>query len=301
VSKLISYTFTVLRYVHDITAGEFLNVGVVVYAPEARFLMARTRTTYGRLTKVFPDANGDAFKRIIGHVESAIETAAARLDDLFPESGASALDFAFRVLPQDDNSLQWSPLGSGRTSNPEKELDVLFERMVTRHETKGTYERRNEDEVWKSFSRSLQKRNLLSRLQAKEIVASADSKTFGHAWKNGIWHCLEPISFDLVDPERIHNKALRWLGQMAALQGATEPFKLYMLIGEPQHEHVQASYLKARRILESMPGNKEIFTEAQADDLSLLVEHDVLHHAVSGPEAALSYLPVAGYLPKPDK
>ena len=37
-----NYTFTVLRYVHDITTGEFVNVGVVLHAPKAKFLRAKT-------------------------------------------------------------------------------------------------------------------------------------------------------------------------------------------------------------------------------------------------------------------
>lgn len=27
------YTYSVLRYVHDVTSGEFVNVGVVLYSP----------------------------------------------------------------------------------------------------------------------------------------------------------------------------------------------------------------------------------------------------------------------------
>jgi hypothetical protein len=44
----------------------------------------------------------------------------------------------------------------------------------------------------------------------REIVADADTKTFSKAWKNGVWHCLEPVSFDLVDGSSIHAKAHRY-------------------------------------------------------------------------------------------
>jgi hypothetical protein len=30
-----TYSFTILRYVHDIATGEFVNMGVALYAPEA--------------------------------------------------------------------------------------------------------------------------------------------------------------------------------------------------------------------------------------------------------------------------
>ena len=43
-----SYTYCVLRYVHDTTSNEFVNVGVVLYAPKAKYLSALCRTTTAR-------------------------------------------------------------------------------------------------------------------------------------------------------------------------------------------------------------------------------------------------------------
>jgi hypothetical protein len=48
---------TLLRYVHDVASGEFANVGVVLYSPEARFTGALCRDTHGRISKMFPDMN----------------------------------------------------------------------------------------------------------------------------------------------------------------------------------------------------------------------------------------------------
>jgi len=172
-------------------------------------------------------------------------------------------------------SLQWSALGSGQANDLDKEVDYLFERMVAEHEQRS--ETRGEDDVWKSFSRALQKRNLLAQLQYKKIVGKADSLESEHAWKNGIWHCLERVSFDLADGERIRTKALRWVGQMTALQDAEDRFKLYLLIGEPSRNSVFEHYVRARRILETMPGNTAIYTEAQAEQLSEHVEREMAH------------------------
>ena len=48
------YTYTILRYVHDTSTGEFANVGVVLSSPEAHYANAILRPTYGRLSKMFP-------------------------------------------------------------------------------------------------------------------------------------------------------------------------------------------------------------------------------------------------------
>jgi hypothetical protein len=35
-----TYSFVVLQYAHDVVSGEFVNVGVAVYAPEAKYIGA---------------------------------------------------------------------------------------------------------------------------------------------------------------------------------------------------------------------------------------------------------------------
>jgi hypothetical protein len=44
----VPYTYTVLRYVHDVMTGEFVNVGLVMHVPSRQQVLARTRTTFGR-------------------------------------------------------------------------------------------------------------------------------------------------------------------------------------------------------------------------------------------------------------
>jgi hypothetical protein len=64
-SERTNYTFTVLRYVHDITTCEFVNVGVVLHAPKAKFLRAKMRETYDRISRFFPGAHGEHIKRVM--------------------------------------------------------------------------------------------------------------------------------------------------------------------------------------------------------------------------------------------
>jgi hypothetical protein len=277
-SELTNYTYTVLRYVHDISTGEFVNVGVVLHAPQMAFLKAKMRSTYGRLTRVFPDVDGDAFKRTISSVENAIANAGERLDGLFPEQGASVMELATRALAHDDSSLQWSPLGSGRTRDPSQELERLFDKLVLRYERSGGKESRSDADVWKEFCRIFQRRQLLAKLERIEIVSDVDRMTFDHAWKNSKWHCLQPVSFDLSESESIHLKATRWLGQMTALAGASDPFKVYLLVGEPRRSEVRHDYERALRILQKMPVSNEIVPESAAEDLAVRIEADVRRH-----------------------
>jgi len=261
-----AYTYTVLRYIHDITTSEFVNVGAAIYAPEARYASAICRTTYGRLTKVFPGMDGEAFKGLMRFIQSRFEEIGDKLKSELPLEGqpVSVLDFAHKILPPDDSSLQWSPLGSGLTENPSRTLEALFDRFVTRYDERPPIETRTDEDVWRKYKRNLEARHVLKHLQPKKIAVQDDEVEFEHAWKNEVWHCLEPLSFDLVSPDSIKRKAHEWLGQIQSVKEASERFKLYLLLGEPQQDELKSAFENAVSILGKVPVEKEIVREQNA-------------------------------------
>ncbi len=275
-----TYTYSMLRYVHDVTSGEFVNVGVVLYSPEARYLSALCRTTYARLSNVFPGVNAEHFKSLMRYIQSRLEEQGERVSGELPfTTPSSVIEFAHAVLPHDDSSLQWSPVGSGRTGNPSKTLEHLFDRMVMRYEEKPTRAVRSDEDVWRIFRRNLEERSLLKHLQPKRIAVQDDEIEFQHAWKNGKWHCFEPLSFDLAGAESIRDKAHRWLGQIASLQGAADAFKVYFLVGAPQLDELRPAYANAMSILRKIPVETEIVQEQDASTLAAQIEKEVASHA----------------------
>ena len=131
----IAYSFVALRYVHDIMTGEFINIGVALYAPESRFIGGLCNTRYGRLSKMFGDIDGDYFRSLMRHIKSRFNEIGTKLRDELPLYGypADILEIAKSILPIDDSSLQWSEVGGGQTEDPAKTLEYLFERMVERY------------------------------------------------------------------------------------------------------------------------------------------------------------------------
>jgi hypothetical protein len=280
--KLYSYTYCVLRYVHDTASGEFVNVGVVLYAPEQRYLSALCRTTYGRLSRIFPGVNAEHFKSLMRYIQAKLEEQGTRVGSELPlTEHSNVLEFAHAILPRDDSSLQWSPAGSGRTDNPSQTLEHLYERLVMRYEERQPAAVRSDEDIWRNFKRKLEERQVLQHFQPKKISVQDDDIEFQYAWKNGVWHCLEPLSFDLTAAESIREKAHRWLGQIASLQGTTDPFKVYLLIGAPQQEQLQPAFLKAMSILRKIPGDKEIVLEQEASDLAARIAKEVEAHPQS--------------------
>lgn len=277
------YTYTVLRYVHDPLTAEFVNVGLVVHFPESSLgsviLKSNTRTTIGRMREMFPDLDRTAFSaamrtinRMLGRLTDQISK-----DGMF-ETRGDALTFARQVLPSDDSSLQWSPVGSGLTANPDEAFKRLFSRYVTKYDTQNAA-RRSDEEIWKPVRQRLEERHLSVPLEPKTIVGGDDEIAFQHAWKNGAWHVYEPVSFDLADADGIYRKAHRWLGALASVApDAVEKFHPYFITGAPSNPTLESAYQRALKILRKSPGNVEVFEESEIERLVDRIEDELRAH-----------------------
>ncbi len=121
-----SYDYAVVRVVPDLDRGEFLNVGVVLFAKTARALLSRTALDDDRLAQLAP---GLASAPIREHL-AAFERIAAGGDDAGPIGRLSPSQrFHWLVSPR-STMIQTSPVHSGLCLDPALELDRLFERLV---------------------------------------------------------------------------------------------------------------------------------------------------------------------------
>ena len=274
-----AYTFTVLRYIHDTTTGEFLNVGVALHAPGHRYANAVCRNTYGRLSKVFPGINGEHFRSLMRYIQARLEELGEQLASELPLKRIESIqDLTRQVLPPDDSTLQWSPMGVGFTKDPAATLEQLYERLVTRYEERALRENRSDDDVWRHFKRTLETNQLLHHLSPRRIAVADDDIEFSYTWQNGILHCLEPISFDLSMPESIRDKAHKWLGRMTSVEASADLFRVYFLVGAPHEEDLHDAYANAISILRKSKVDTRIFDEHQVDELSRLLTEEVAQH-----------------------
>jgi hypothetical protein len=271
-----SYSFSVLRYVHDPVTKEFLNVGVVVYSGQARFLRAACDINYGRITRMFARIDGHRFRQMIRFLQDKLNSLGDQLPSELPfEPGLAIEALLGRVLPSDDSSFQFSSAGVGLASDLERVLGELYDRYVDRYSTPTDVPHRDDEEIWRVFREPLERRQLASRLSPKRIVAQNYEYEFEHAWKNGAWHLYEPVSFDLVEANSILEKANRWVGRATSLSDSKEKFHIHMLLGEPQDSSLRSAFVKARNILNKMPGQKEFVRESEAEDFAEEVAREI--------------------------
>lgn len=275
-----AYSFVVLRYVHDVMTGEFVNVGVALYAPEARYAGGLCNTRYGRVARMFGEVDGDYFRGLMRYIEAQFEELGYRLRNELPmfEKPADILEIAKSILPPDDSSLQWSEPGGGQTEDPAKTLEDIFERMVARYEGRVPHHARDDADVWRVFKKEFETRKVLSRLRPKRISTENYDYEFEHAWENQNWHVIEPVSFDLQEADSILDKANRWLGRATTLRDSSDTFKLHLLLGEPSLEKHRSTFIRAENILNKIPGDKEFVREHDASKFSEDLAREMLSH-----------------------
>lgn len=275
-----TYSFTILRYVHDIATGEFVNMGVALYAPEASYVSAICNPRYGRLSKLFLDVNGEHLRSLMRFIQARFEEHAAKLNSELALEGKpkSVMEIAASILPRDDSSLQWSDPGGGITEDPAATLEQLYTRLVEKYEQRAQVPSRTDDDVWRAYRKELESKQVLARLQPKRIVAKDYDHEFDHAWKNGVWNLFQPVSMDLLDADSILDKANRWLGRATNLKDSEDKFRLWMLIGEPRIEKLKPAYTKALNILNKMPVKKDFVTEQEAPKFSQELAQEMAKH-----------------------
>lgn len=274
-----NYSIMTLRYVHDVVTGEFANIGVVLYAPGQRFLEARFATSYERLNAIFLKIDHLHFRALMRYMTNRFEELGAEIRDGLNVPPVNALpEMVKQVLPPDDSSLQWSQPGGGITDDPARALGETYKRLVERFIAGAAQVSRTNEEIAKPFKAKLGK--MVERLSEKAIETKDYQYNFQLAWKNDIWHLYEPVSFDLVDPDSIREKANRWLGRGVALNDAREKekFKIHFLVGEPRQPGTEGAFENALHLLQKIPGQKQLVRENEMEHFAEQVTEEIVNH-----------------------
>ena len=277
----VPYSFSVLRYVHDAVTQEFVNVGVAVFSPQAGYLRAQCTTSYARITHMFQKIDGPFFRESARYIQAQICLLGREFESALPFDKAPTIEMVLaRVLPPDDSALQFSRPGVGLSEDLDKTLLQLFQRHVEQYAASGEMPRRSDDDIWRVFREPLDRALITPRLKPKRIVAPNYEYEFERSWKNDIWHVYEPVSFDMVEAASMLDKANRWVGRATSLMDSPDPFRIYMLLGEPTDDRLKTAFVKAQNILNKMPVKKEFIRESEAEAFAEEVAKEVQGHPV---------------------
>ena len=272
----------VLRYVHDLTTQEFVNVGVVLLCPDLAFVGAKFLPSWTRVTQMFPDADVVHLRRITSRVSGVLDGWAERwrtelrLSD--PPSSVSLL-VAELAPPQDSGLLLSEPI-AGVTGDAERTLSELFARYVGRFLTKRPADTREDADIWRGFSEKFPSMYVHS-LQPHRVATPRYAYEFQHAWQNGVWNAAQPLSLDLQESRTILEKACTWVGRIKALEVSPDRFHVAFLVGLPGSDKPRQVQQAARNgadlIAEQLDGIAEVFKENDAARLATKIVDDIQH------------------------
>lgn len=275
-----SYHFRILRYVHDVSTEEFVNIGVVMWMPECSQLIFRLNTRFGRLSRFFTNFDGDGYCQMVRNFQYVFDEIAKNLPqlDMLTDTPRNTYEIFDELVREDDSCFQWSPVMYGITANPEEQLNELFEEFVTFHESLGHRRPprpRNESMIWKTVYQALKAHHLDSHVELGFTMKSASYEhSFRMGWNNGIRQVLEPISLGLRNPGQIIDKAHTWSGRLLNLSTGNE-FGCTAVLA-PRAEHVdRIAFNDGLQILKEAPSMREVITEDKVNDYMSEIKKDL--------------------------
>ena len=121
-----SFDFATIRVVPRVDREEFVNVGVIVFCLEQKFLQARVQLDEARLKALWPGLDVVLIRQ---HLDAFVDICAGN-KEAGPIAQLSVRErFHWLVAPR-STVIQCSPVHSGICESPKKVLEEVFQRMV---------------------------------------------------------------------------------------------------------------------------------------------------------------------------
>jgi len=267
---MIKYQYQVLRYIHDQFTGEFGNLGIILYAPEAKFLCCKVTSRYARLSDFFGDINGQFLINSIRHLETAINKIGTNIDEYLKEhslEGSPLTAITASILPKDDSALQLTNTFFGLDIDSEIAIESLYERIIERYYSEDQSTPHTDAYAWsKYYKKYFDDYGITKQLKKHSIVTEKDSIDFDKAWKNGVWNCYQPLSLDLKSEDAIKNKVYKWSGIIKALETSKEEIHLYFLTTTPNIHTELSSFINETLTVNEKALSVEVISENNAED-----------------------------------
>lgn len=284
-----SFSYCVLRYVHDPSAGESMNVGVLVYSKEASFLDAHVAFSYQRLSDAFSGFDGDGYRRSLKSFIDAISLFREQVFTALPYPDGvpkDAEEVIKRIWPDQQLSFVAGATAHGRSDDMPGTLHVLYDRFIASQYDRLRDERRTDEQVWETYRERLQG-TVVPRALRTVTFRTENLEASFYGFKNERWHLFQPLSLDYVRESSIKRKAKEFLGEFVELTDNEEVDggKLYLLLGSPSHDRFKKAYESAKQILRKIPLNFEFVEEADADMFAVTMDDYVREHLGLTPES----------------
>lgn len=272
-----AYQFSYLRYIHDVSTEEFVNIGIVMFIPSERKFLFRLTEHYARLSEFYLDFNGENYKYLLRSLKARLNSTQG-FD--FPNKITDIAEILPKIVPIESGCFQWSSTMSGAVEKPEQRLEKLFAKVITAHERSKTRNRREDKDIAENFSRFLRKKGLLDSVKSNVPVFNRNlnfSYQFKYGWQNGKQQFAEPISLDYKNKKDLENKVSSFIGDMFSLKDSEE-FQVTGIVAPPVKDELKEDFENAVERLKQVPQIREVILEEQIPEFIPKMEKDISNH-----------------------
>jgi hypothetical protein len=275
----VPFKAVVLRYSYDVVTDEWLNLGVVLVCPARHFIGFQFIPSFSRITAAFPRADAVHLRRLCGVIEDRCLELQARASTEF-DFDNDPFSLLGSILPVDDSGLRFSEPFHGLCVNPNETLAAQFERYVMRSVETKKRTGRHEVDVWRDFAARLSDARVLRSLTSVTLAHRDYKLEFEHAWKNGHWNAVQPVAFDLLDPNQIREKATAWAGKLLTVRPRSQSVDVLLLIGLPAPDRSgeirRAANDGVAILMDLLQDEADVVHENEVDAVIMKMMHDLM-------------------------
>lgn len=120
------FQYQILRYIRNISSGEFINVAIILYNNEAKELLTKCITSTERLSNFFPGIDIECIIQIIHDICNWLEEINPGVDEL--------TKITKEVSSKGSSSFIFSESRHGITDDFNKSLNMLFNELVSKND-----------------------------------------------------------------------------------------------------------------------------------------------------------------------
>lgn len=274
------YQFVIIRYVHNLSTEEFVNIGILLWSPRERQMSYLVSERYSRLSNFFEGFNGNHYRSMIRQLKSYLRSV-QRNERLLREVNTIG-DVAESAFSKGPSCFQWSEAMGGVAEDLPIRLRAIFANIVDRHYEKRNRVRRDESDIYRDMHRqlihALRRGDLIEKL---ETDVKVEGEHFDHkfkiGWQNGTRQFLEPISFDYTQGVDLIEKAYVWSGRLQDLSKHAN-FRMTGVVAPPTNEHLLRYYGEAIKILQESPNIRTIVEEDEFDTFLPEIKDELAAH-----------------------
>ncbi len=161
----------------------------------------------------------------------------------------------------------------------ESALNDLYYDLVEKYLNSTNEMSLSDEDVWKKKYKSYFDRyNITNRLTPHEVTTKNDIFSFDKSWKNEIWHCYQPISFDLLNSESIKNKVYRWSGILREMDTINEKIHITFLTTLSSNHQKMNIFIKESLNQDSSFVEVDVVMEAEAELIAKTIKAQIEEH-----------------------